>query len=215
MEENKVMLQFERIENPWIKESIRSLRNKLIFDENTHKVFCVSSLYPKEGVTTIVRMLASYLSDIQNSVIVVSTDLKHRDKMIEISGYTLRDFLAGHCLWEDIVETVNEYYDIIHGSNVDEDHSDLLYSDQFTEMINQIKFDYDIVLIDAPSFSSASETIMLSRIADSLILIISENNVKAKDFSDFYRKLQKQNITIKGVVLNRVSETENLEITKI
>lgn len=215
MEEEKVMLRFDSIENPWVKESIRSLRNKLVLDDNNFKVFCVSSLYPKEGVSTIVRMLAMFLSDIQKKVIVVSADLKHKDKTIDSSVLTLKDYLIGYCLKDSVIQTVNDYYDIILGSNMDDDYSDLLYSESFTKLINLLKSNYDIVLIDAPSFSSASETTILSRLADSLILVVKENNVKIQDFSDFYRKLQKQNITIKGVVLNRVSETENLEITAI
>ena len=72
MEEEKVMLHFENFDSPWVKESIRSLRNKLVLDDiYGHKVFCVSSVYPKEGVSTIVRLLALYLSDIQKKVIIV------------------------------------------------------------------------------------------------------------------------------------------------
>jgi Mrp family chromosome partitioning ATPase len=215
MEEEKVMLRFDSIENPWVKESIRSLRNKLVLDDNDHNVFCVSSLYPKEGVSTIVRMLALYLSDIHKNVIVVSTDLKHKNLEIDSPVFTLKDYLIGHCMLESIVQNVDDHFKIIVGSNLDEDHSDLLYLESFANLIKRLKSEYDLVLIDAPSFSVASETTILSRLADSLILVVRENNVKINDFSDFYRKLLKQNITIKGVVINRVSETENLEITVI
>jgi Mrp family chromosome partitioning ATPase len=215
MEEEKVMLRFDSIENPWVKKSIRTLRNKLVLDDNEHKVFCVSSLYPKVGVSTIVRMLALYLSDIHKNVIVVSTDLKHKNNETDSPVFTLKDYLVGQCALENVVQKVNDHYKFIVGSNLDEDHSDLLYLESFANLIKQLKSEYDLVLIDAPSFSVASETTVLSRLADSLILVVRENSVKINDFSDFYRKLLKQNITIKGVVLNRVSETENLEITAI
>jgi Mrp family chromosome partitioning ATPase len=215
MEEEKIMVHFDSIESPWVKESIRSLRNKLVLDDNNHKVFCVSSLYPKEGVSTIVRMLATYLSEIKKKVIVVSADLKHKSNEIQSSVFTLKDYLSGHCNLQSTVQNVNEHFKMIIGSNLDEDHSDLLYLDTFEDLIKQLKSEYDLVLVDAPSFSSASETMLLSRLADSLILVVKENNVQINEFSDFYRKLQRQSITIKGVVINRVTETENLEITAI
>jgi polysaccharide biosynthesis transport protein len=215
MEEEKVRMLLCNLESPWIKESLRALRNKLVLDGSNHKVFCFSSLYPKEGVSTIVRMLASYLSDIQKKVIVVSADLKHKNDETQSHVFTLKDYLSGHCALETIVQNINDQYKVIIGSSSDEDHSDLLYLGAFEDLTKQFKLEYDYVLIDAPSFSIASETAVLSRLADSLILVVRENNVKISDFSDLYKKLQRQDITIKGVILNRVSETENLEITVI
>lgn len=215
MEEKKIVLQNKSIENSWIKESMRTLRNKLVINADKNKVLCVSSLFPKEGVSTIVRMLALYLSDINKKVIVVCTNLKHKDNEYPTSVFTLKDYLSGTCAFESIVQNINDYFSIIVGSSLDEDHSDLLYLDSFTNLIEQLKSDYDFVLIDSPSFSIASEALVLSRIADALIMIVKENNVKITEFSEFCNKLSKLGITIKGVVLNQVSETENLEINVI
>jgi Mrp family chromosome partitioning ATPase len=209
------MLKYENIDSPWLKESIRSLRNKLLIDNQHHNVFCFSSMYPEEGVSTIVRLLALYLSDIEKNVIIVSADLKNAYSEISGTAYTLKDYLSNRCTKENIVIHVNDYLKIIPGSNSDEDFSDLLHLNTFAHLIKQLKNEYDFVLIDAPSFSVASEAILLSRLADSLILVVKENSVKIDEFSDFSKKLQKQNIAIKGVVLNKISETENLEIKAV
>lgn len=215
MEEEKVMWHLNSIDSPWVKESIRSLRNKLLMDANNCKVFCVSSLYPKEGVSTIVQLLALNLSDIQKKVVVVSADLKHKNLQIQKGESTLKDYLSGDCTFESMVQNVNEHFKIIVGSDSNDDYSDLLYLDIFEDLISKLKSVYDIVLIDSPSFSAASETIILARLADSVILVVKENNVNIEDFTDFYKKTKKQNIKMLGVVINRVSETENLEIALI
>jgi MinD-like ATPase involved in chromosome partitioning or flagellar assembly len=215
MEEEKVILRYEGLENPWVKESIRSLRNKLLIDNLHHNVFCFSSLYPQEGVSTIVRFLGLYLSDIEKNVVIVSADLKKAYSEISGTAYTLKDYLSNRCSKENIVINVNDYFKIIPGSNSNEDFSDLLHLNTFTQLIKQLKNEYDFVLIDAPSFSLASEAILLSRLADSLILVVKNNSVKIDEFLDFSKKLQKQSIVIKGVVINKISETENLEIKAI
>lgn len=215
MEEEKVIFRYADFENPWLKESLRSLRNKLLLGSHENKVFCVSSLYPKEGVSTIVRLLALYLSDIHKKVIVVSADLKKRDIDNPATTYTLKDYLSGDCTVESVVQNVNENYQIIVGSSSDNDHSDLLYLKEFTELIAKLKVKYDIVLIDAPSFSVASEANVLARLADSLILVVKCNSVKIGDFCEFIKSLKWQNISIRGVVLNQINETENLEIKEI
>jgi Mrp family chromosome partitioning ATPase len=212
MEKENVTLRFYNAENPWLKESIRSLRSHLLMDNSGHKVFCVSSLYPKEGVTTVVRLLGYSISEIHKSVIVISTNLKQKDNEVLDSVFTLKDYLSGICSFDDMVIKVNEHLRITIGSNSDEDHSDLLYRDTFADLVKQLKSEYDLVLIDAPNFSMTSETTLLSKLADSLIIVVRENRVKMHDFLGFYEKLQKQNIMIKGVVLNQVSETDNLEI---
>lgn len=212
MEEDKVTMWFQKVENPWLKESIRSLRSHLLMDHSEHKVFCVSSLYPKEGVTTIVRLLGYSISEIHKSVIVISTNLKQKDNEVIDSVFTLKDYLSGNCSSEDMVLKANEHLRIIIGSNSDEDHSDLLYMGTFANLLKQLKSEYDLVLIDAPNFSMTSEATLLSKLADSLIIVVKENRVKMHDFLGFYEKLQKQNIMIKGVVLNQVTETDNLEI---
>ena len=151
------MLNLEENINPWVKESIRSLRNNLLLSNFEHEVICFSCLYPKEGVTTITRMLAQYLGDIQKSVIIVSADLKSRSEELTDSSNTLKDYLRGNCAIESIVSKVNENFDIIFGSDTNEDHSDLLYLKTFESLITQLKSEYDLVLIDAPSFSTASD----------------------------------------------------------
>lgn len=215
METEKIMFNFDMIDSPWAKEAIRSLRNKLVMDSASEKVLCISSLYPRDGVTTITRMLAFYLSDIHKNVIVVSADLKHRNSDIPSVEFTLKNYLNGDCALGSVVQNVNDHFKMIIGSNSDEDHSDLLYQENFANLIAHLKTEFDMVLIDAPSFSTAAETFILSKLADSLILVIKENALKINEFSDFCKKLQKQNILIKGVVLNQVKETGNLEISSI
>jgi Mrp family chromosome partitioning ATPase len=215
MEEEKVMQRSKINESPWIKESIRSLRNKLIADDQNNIVLCFASLYPHEGVSTIVRLLAANLSDIEKNVIVVSTDLKSKADEIESAVFTLKDYLSGNCSLENIVINVDGHFKLIVGSDSDKDYSDLLHLDLLAKMISKLKNDYDLVLIDAPSFTTASETTILSRLADSLVLVVMENRVSIDDLMEFSKKIQKQNITIKGIVLNKVSETDNLEINLI
>lgn len=214
MDNQKVTRQFDIIKNHWVIESIRSLRNRFLMADQSQRVFCVSSLYPKEGVSTIVRLLALSLGDINKKVIVVSTNLKYKDSEV-LTSCTLKDYLSNQCSFESIVQNIDDRYDYILGSNSDDDYSDLLYLLKFTLLIKQLKADYDFVLIDSPNFSMASEATMLSQLADSLVLVVKEYNVKIDDFSEFCKKLKQQNITIKGVVINRVSETENLEISII
>lgn len=215
MEDEKVMSRYGSIESPWLRESIRSLRNKLLIDNQNHNVFCFSSMYPGEGVSTIVRLLGLFLSDIEKNVIVVSADLKNASNEISDTAFTLKDYLSNQCSKENIVFRVNDYFKIIPGSNSDQDFSDLLHLNTFAHLIKQLKNEYDLVLIDAPSFSTASEAIILSRLADSLILVVKENSVEIDDFSEFSKKLKRQNIVIKGVVLNKISETENLEMKAV
>lgn len=215
MAKEKVMYRYHGVDNPLVKESIRFLRNKLVLDDEHHKVFCFSSLYPKEGVSTIVQMLAVCLGDIKKNVIVVSADLKHKNDDFSTVPFTLKDYLMRECDFESIVQNVNGYFKIIVGSNSNEDHSDLLYKDMFADLIERMKVEYDFVLIDSPSFSVASEAIILSKLADSLLMVVKENSVEIDAFSDFSVKLKRQNISIRGVILNQVRETENLEIKSI
>jgi polysaccharide biosynthesis transport protein len=215
MDKEKMMLNLGENVNPWVKESIRKLRNNLLLSNSEHEVICFSSLFPNEGVTTITRMLAQYLSDIQKNVIIVSVDLKNRSEEITGTPYTLKEYLKGNCAIENIVYKVDENFDIIFGSDTNEDHSDLLYLKTFENLIMQLKNKYDLVMIDAPSFSIASETPILAQLADSLILVVRENNVKIDEFINLHKKLLKQNVAIRGVVINRVTETENLEIKVI
>jgi Mrp family chromosome partitioning ATPase len=213
MEEKKVVFSIEEIDNPWVKESMRVLRNNLIVDDSGHRILCFSSLFPKSGVSTIVRLLALQFGEIGKKVVIVSADLKHPDNFIPDTSFTLKDYLLGNCSFDDLFICINDHTVYIAGSNSDVDYSNLLHMDLFFHLLGKLKEMYDFVLIDSPDFSKASEAIILSRFSDALVIVVKQNSLNINKFADYYHKLQRQNIVIKGVVLNHIEESEDLGIS--
>jgi Mrp family chromosome partitioning ATPase len=213
MEEKKVVFPIKEIDNPWLKESMRVLRNNLIVDDSGHRILCFSSVFPKSGVSTLVRLLALQFGEIGKNVVIVSADLKHPDNFISGTLYTLKDYLMGNCSFEDLFISINDHTVYIAGSNSDVDYSSLLHMDLFFNLLGKLKEVYDFVLIDSPDFSTASEAIILSRFSESLVIVVKQNSLNMNKFADYYHKLQRQNIVIKGVVINQIEETEDLGIS--
>ena len=91
--------------------------------------------------------------------------------------------------------------------------SELLLSSKMRDLIYMLKCIYDIVIIDGTPCNLVSDSIPVSQIADTTILVTESRKTKIEDLKNVIKSIKNANGNIEGVILNK-KDIKNKEYTK-
>ncbi len=192
------------------EEAYRTLRTNLEFSGKHIKVITVTSCVPGEGKTTVCMKLAEVIAETGKKVIVVDADLRKsvmigRFKSKPVLG--LSNYLCGnYSLDEVICETQVENMHVLFSGQLPPNPSELLTSNEFGELVSQLREIYDYVIIDSPPLGAVIDTAIISKVCDGAIFVIEANKISAKIASKVIAQLRMSNCRILGCVLNKVEK---------
>ena len=192
-------------------EALRLIRTNLEFipTENKSKVIVVSSTVPGEGKTTIATNLAAVFGMSDKKTIVLSLDMRrpmlHRvfglTNKIGMSTVLSKNNTLKEVIWE---HKKIKNLDIITSGPIPPNPSELMQSGKIDEIIDELRKEYDYIIIDAPPMGMVTDALLLMKLADiSLIVFRSEYSEKdyIKSLEDMVRSYHIKNV---GIVLNSV-----------
>lgn len=197
-----------------VSEIFRALRTNITFAsfDREIKTILLTSAGPNEGKSTVSANLAITLSRAGSRVLLMEGDLRnptvHRIMGIQSSS-GLTNMLLGK---EDYRQFVNhseiKNLDIITSGPKPPNPAELLGSARMKSLLDELKKDYDYILIDAPPVVVVTDAALLASICDGSILVISSGEavidgaVKARDL------LLNVKANIIGTILNKCKDTK-------
>lgn len=165
-------------------ESVRSVRTNLSFvaGEKQSKVICVTSEVAGEGKSFVSLNLASSLALIDKKVIFIAADLR-RSKIHKTFGLKqqagLSTYLANQHELQDIIhQSGQENLDIIIAGQVPPNPAELMYSPRLTQLLEQLKQQYDYILFDTAPIGLVSDALPLIRVSDINLFVIRTGKSK-------------------------------------
>lgn len=203
-------------------EALRGLRSVLLppgsgrAGEGQGRVIVVTSALPDEGKTTLAVCLARLVALSGERAILVDCDLRRR----AIDGLAgdaatrlgLIDILAGEGDWREAVITdAQSRADMmpLAGSRSTADGLGLAVADLFggpamRVLLDELRADYDLVVLDASPALAVSDTRLLAIHADGCVLATRWGKTPARAARAAVHLLAASSVTILGVVLTRV-----------
>ncbi len=158
-------------------EAFRQLRTNLRFIDldNPHKVIVVSSSLPEEGKTTSLCNLAIAMAAADSRVLLVEADLR-RPKVAELLGLDgavgLTDVLSGRLRLDQVIQPWSGgKFDLLASGPLPPNPSELLGSRQMTELLAEVRTQYDVVLVDTPPLLPVTDAAAGAPAADGAILV--------------------------------------------
>ena len=193
-------------------ESVRSVRTNLSFlaSEKASKVICITSEVAGEGKSFVAINLTSTLSLIDKKVILVAADLRrsrihHTFNVPNDKG--LSNYLAHQSSLDDIILHSNqENLDFIVSGPVPPNPSELLHHPRMTQLINDLKLRYDIIMIDTAPIGLVSDAIPLIRMSDINIFVIRSGKSKFYAATIPQRIAQEYHLDNTAIILNAFAE---------
>ncbi|MBE0597727.1 MAG: polysaccharide biosynthesis tyrosine autokinase [Desulfuromonadales bacterium] len=189
-------------------EAFRALRTALHFAGSGKKsqVLLVTSTVPGEGKTTISANLAVTMAQTGSRVLLVGCDLRKptlHEMFNTNNSPGLTDHLIGDATIAAAVHATGIFnLDFISAGTVPPNPAELLGSTAMRELIEKLRTDYDLILLDAPPALAVTDAAVLTPLADRTIVVLQVGGVSTKAAQRTLEILRTTPTPIAGLVLN-------------
>lgn len=196
-----------------IAEAMRKIRVNLSYIHPNYKTIAISSSISGEGKTFVAMNLAAIIAMSGKRTILLDLDMR-KPKVHLGFGATNSNGMSGliigqHSLDECIHTNVGENLDVITAGPVPPNPSELLLSQRFKEILDELKQRYDVVVIDNPPIGLVSDGVKLLTEADIPIYVFKSQYSK-RNFAYRIKELfEMQNLKSLNVILNGVVNNKN------
>ena len=194
-----------------VADAYRTLRTSVLLSAANHppKTILVTSSRPAEGKTTTVVNTAVSLAQLGLKVLVIDADLRrpriHRvigiDQHPGLSAYLSSDVKLESVLRE--TETPNLW--VICAGMVPPNPAELVSSEKMRLLLRQTGTLFDHILIDTPPVLGVSDSVILSRLVDGVMLVVQGGKSTREMVRQARQELVNVGAKIFGVVLNNIN----------
>jgi succinoglycan biosynthesis transport protein ExoP len=197
-----------------VAEAYRALRTAITFGmpEGRAKTILVASPSSGDGKTTVASNLAIGLAQTGKRVLLLDADLRH-PKQHEIfgveNGVGLADVLAhGVTPAEVAIKTVVPHLEIIPCGPSPEGPADLLNSQRFIDVMDELTDRYDHVVVDSPPVMAVTDGRIIAASCDVSILVLRADRADRKLCEMARDALASVGANLIGLVMNYVPSGE-------
>ncbi|TWX72949.1 polysaccharide biosynthesis tyrosine autokinase [Colwellia sp. C1TZA3] len=193
-------------------EAIRSLRTSLHFAmlEAKNNIIMITSASPGVGKSFVSSNLATVLAQAGKKVLLVDADMRkgYLHKMFtKKSDNGLSEYLVGNIELDTAIEQTDvEKLDFISRGKVPSTPSELLMGKRFTDLINTISNDYDLVIIDTPPILAVTDPAIIGHHVGTTLMLARFNQSNLKEIAVAANRFELNGIEIKGVIFNAVKK---------
>jgi capsular exopolysaccharide synthesis family protein len=165
----------------------------------------VTSALAGEGKTTVAANLAGSLSHIEGlRVLLVDFDLRqpalHTVFGVEADTRSA-SALAGDAPWRSALYRINRRLDVLFGFHALEEPDQLLQSRRLETLLEDVKSEYDVVILDSAPLLAISDTQSLVPLVDCALFVVNADSTEVGAAREALSMLQGK---VAGCVVNRV-----------
>jgi capsular exopolysaccharide synthesis family protein len=200
-----VLFEFPRTN---IAESFRALRTNLNFyvRGGQKKTILVTSCLEGEGKSFIALNIAMSYAQLNRRTILIDFDLRKPKIYFDEDGVPkegLSSYLINKVgLEEIIIKSPHEKLDYILSGVLPPNPTELVALGKTEELINQLKNDYDYIVLDTTPLAQVTDAYQLINLADVKVVIVRYNVTLKKVFSYVIKDLKHKNVDNICIVLN-------------
>lgn len=198
-----------------ISETFRTLRTNIQFINNKEKLqtILVTSTLPKEGKSFVSANLAVTFAQVGKKVVIIDADMRRgRQHSIfnvlpkpGLSNYLLESSEEEKNILDYIQGTEIDGLDIMVAGSIPPNPSELLVSEAMIKTVEKLKEIYDIIILDGPPIELVTDSIILTRIVDTTVIVAANNETKKENLHKVIGSIQNVGGKIAGIIVNKVA----------
>lgn len=195
-------------------EAYRTIRTGILLSQAGHppRTILVTSAQSSEGKTTTASNLAATLASTGGNVLLIDADLRrpavHKYFGLERGLLGVVEVLTGQVSLDDaIVPEVVTRVSILPSGRIPPNPAELLGSPEMQQLIKHLSERYDYVIVDCPPVLPVTDTVILSRYVDGVVLVVKAGVTPRRVVTDAKNRLRHVGAHLLGTVLNNVNVT--------
>lgn len=216
-----------------VAESFRLFRTNLLylFENNESKVICLTSSNAGEGKSWVTSNLAISCAQYGKKVLIIDADLRkgRQHRIFKKSNRTgLSDLLKnlrGSLTEEDEQKIEEELTVKIQDTDVPNVYlltsgpvpfnpSELLGTANIEFLLNLLKKEFDLIIIDTPPASIITDALIFANKVDYMFLVASSRKTKKELLLNTKKAIESVGGKIPGIILNQISTERRKEYSK-
>ena len=195
-----------------VSESIRTLRTNLDFFSlsNDKKIIAISSTVSGEGKSFIAMNLGAVMAQSDKRVILVDLDMRKAKVNVPFKSRDndkgVSTILIGKNTWEEIVmHTPVKGFDYLPSGPHPPNPSELLLHGEFSTLLEDLKKQYDVIILDTPPVGLVTDGIMAMKQADVSLYVFRADYSKKEFLHNLKRIININKFTNITTLLNAVT----------
>lgn len=194
-------------------ESLRSMRTAIHFALSSAKnnIIMVSGPAPEVGKSFISTNLATILAQSQKRVLIIDADLRrgYLHKYFNQQAQPgLAEYLNGQTELSQVIKATEvSGLDVIARGKSPANPSELLSTNQFSAMLNQLSEQYDHILIDTPPILAVTDGIIISQHAGVNLVIARYAKTQMKELELTINRFEQAGVKVNGIILNDIQRS--------
>ena len=197
-----------------VKEAYGMLRTNILYVPTEYdsdaRTIAITSAEEGTGKSTTIANLALSFARTSKKVLLIDADMRcpkqHKFFKYNKTSLGLSEYLAGINAKKDVVlKNVYENLDVIPSGHVPPSPAELVLSARFTQLINEVKKEYDFVFIDFPPIGIVSDAAAVANCVTGYLFVVRSKHSDKNYVHDNIQKLENVDANILGIIFNDVS----------
>ena len=192
-------------------EAVRSLRTSLHFArlEAKNNIVLISGASPNAGKTFVSSNLAAVIAQAGQRVLIIDADMRKgtlHKALGAVQSPGLSDLLVGKADLSQVVRTLPDIGSLsfITRGDVPPNPSELLMHANFTQLLEQMSSQYDLVIVDTPPILAVTDAAIIAHHAGTCLMVARFGLNQAKELALAKHRFEQNNVRIKGAIFNAV-----------
>jgi succinoglycan biosynthesis transport protein ExoP len=195
-----------------VSEAFRGVLTSILFSGNGNRprVLVFTSASPGEGKTTVVSNLGIALAEIETRVLLIDSDLRC-PRLNEVFGLpndrglsTLlqKNLREGVAIESVIQKTSIPGLDILTSGPSSHAAANLLHSPYLTDVLNSLRGQYGMILIDTPPMLHITDARVIGRLGDAVVLVARAKQTTRDELVAAKKRFAEDHTRILGTIFN-------------
>lgn len=189
-----------------VQEAYKALRTSLIFStaqEGCQVILVTSSEQGETKSTTAVNLGLSFAQN-KSRVLLIDCDLRLPTvaQKLKLQGTPgLTDMLVGRAKASEAVKRLSNGLYVLPAGTLPPNPAELLGSKTMGLLIEQMKPNFDQIILDTPPINALSDSLVLTPYSSGVVLVTRQGMTRAKELRTAIQKLEFADAHIYGVIL--------------
>ena len=201
-----------RVPTSHAAEAYRTVRTAVYFGvpDGEAKTLCITSPTPGDGKSTLTSNLSIAMAQAGQRTLIIDADMRKpmQHQIFEAeSGMGLADVLAGATTPDAAIQKTDvDGLDILPCGTIPPNPSEMLNSQAFVGMLQELSERYDRLVIDAPPVMPVTDARIVAAVSDACVLVLRSEKSTRKVAQQAAQGLMSVGACILGAVVNDVSK---------